>query len=175
MTTIRRGLLAGLLAGLLLAMLNFVTDGTPGRTLPGGLHWFGITIADPTISQILRLFLAYRAGRDIWSHLWCSPEAEIHHDESRAPLWFGARRCLVARLLTRANEHHEPCILTFQPPVWEFPLRFSYRPALRVGIRNDLLPVARTAYISGIIVANVREKHVYLLCSSGVSTPIHAI
>ncbi len=51
MTHIRRGLLAGLLAGLLLAMLNFVTDGTPGRTLPDTLHWFGIIITDPTTSR----------------------------------------------------------------------------------------------------------------------------
>ena len=51
MTHIRRGLLAGLLAGLLLAMLNFVTDGTPGRTLPDALHWFGIIITDPTTSR----------------------------------------------------------------------------------------------------------------------------
>jgi hypothetical protein len=51
MTHIRKGLLAGLLAGLLLAMLNFVTDGTPGRTLPDALHWLGITITDPTTSR----------------------------------------------------------------------------------------------------------------------------
>lgn len=57
MTTNRRGLISGLLAGLLLAMLNFVTDGTPGRTLPDTLHWFGITIADPTISRFSGFFL----------------------------------------------------------------------------------------------------------------------
>lgn len=62
MTTIRRGLLAGLLAGLLLAMLNFVTDGTPGRTLPDALHWFGITIADPTISRFSGFFLLIVLG-----------------------------------------------------------------------------------------------------------------
>jgi hypothetical protein len=54
---IRRGLLAGILAGLVLAILNFVTDGTPGRTLPDALHWFGITIADPTISRFSGFFL----------------------------------------------------------------------------------------------------------------------
>jgi hypothetical protein len=57
MTNIRRGLLAGLIAGLILAILNFVTDGTPGRTLPDALHWFGITIADPTISRFSGFFL----------------------------------------------------------------------------------------------------------------------
>ena len=59
---IRRGLLAGLLAGLLLAMLNFVTDGTPGRTLPDALHWFGITIANPTISRFAGFFLLIMLG-----------------------------------------------------------------------------------------------------------------
>lgn len=59
---IRKGLLAGLLAGLLLAMLNFVTDGTPGRTLPEALHWLGITIADPTISRFSGFFLLIVLG-----------------------------------------------------------------------------------------------------------------
>jgi hypothetical protein len=62
MTNIRKGLLAGLLAGLLLAMLNFVTDGTPGRTLPDALHWFGITIADPTVSRFSGFFLLIVLG-----------------------------------------------------------------------------------------------------------------
>lgn len=62
MTNIRRGLLAGLLAGLFLAILNFVTDGTPGRTLPDALHWFGITIADPTISRFGGFFLLIVLG-----------------------------------------------------------------------------------------------------------------
>ncbi len=62
MTNIRRGLLAGLLAGLFLAILNFVTDGTPGRTLPDALHWFGITIADPTISRFCGFFLLIVLG-----------------------------------------------------------------------------------------------------------------
>jgi hypothetical protein len=62
MTNIRRGLLAGLLAGLFLATLNFVTDGTPGRTLPDALHWFGITIADPTISRFSGFFLLIVLG-----------------------------------------------------------------------------------------------------------------
>jgi hypothetical protein len=62
MINIRKGLLAGLLAGLLLAMLNFVTDGTPGRTLPDALHWFGITIADPTSSRFAGFFLLIMLG-----------------------------------------------------------------------------------------------------------------
>lgn len=60
--TIRRGVVAGLLAGLLLATLNFVTDGTPGRLLPEVLHWFGITIADPTISRFAGFFLCIVLG-----------------------------------------------------------------------------------------------------------------
>lgn len=62
MIRIRRGLIAGLLAGLLLAMLNFVTDGTPGRTLPDALHWFGITISDGTISRFSGFFLLIALG-----------------------------------------------------------------------------------------------------------------
>jgi hypothetical protein len=62
MTHIRRGLFAGLLAGLLLAMLNFVTDGTPGRTLPDALHWFGVTIADPTLSRFTGFFVLIVLG-----------------------------------------------------------------------------------------------------------------
>lgn len=62
MMNIRRGLLAGILAGLMLAILNFVTDGTPGRTLPDALHWFGITIADPTISRFSGFFLLIVLG-----------------------------------------------------------------------------------------------------------------
>lgn len=58
----RKGLLAGILAGLVLAILNFVTDGTPGRTLPDVLHWFGITIADPTISRFSGFFLLIVLG-----------------------------------------------------------------------------------------------------------------
>ena len=62
MQTIRRGVVAGLLAGLLLATLDFVTDGTPGRLLPEALHWFGITIADPTISRFAGFFLIIVLG-----------------------------------------------------------------------------------------------------------------
>ncbi len=62
METLRRGLVTGLLAGLVLAMLDFVTDGTPGRLLPEALHWFGITIADPTISRFAGFFLLIVLG-----------------------------------------------------------------------------------------------------------------
>ncbi len=62
MQTLRGGLVAGLLAGLVLAMLDFVTDGTPGRLLPEALHWFGITTADPTISRFAGFFLLIALG-----------------------------------------------------------------------------------------------------------------
>jgi hypothetical protein len=62
MQTIRKGLLAGLLAGLMLATLDFVTDGVPGNALPAALHWFGITIADPTTSRFAGFFLLIVLG-----------------------------------------------------------------------------------------------------------------
>jgi len=39
------------LASLVLAMFDFVTVGAPGNGFPAVLHWFGITVADPTISR----------------------------------------------------------------------------------------------------------------------------
>jgi hypothetical protein len=62
MNSFRRGVLAGLAAGLVLATLNFVTDGTPGRTLPDALRWFGVTIADPTVSRFAGFFLLILLG-----------------------------------------------------------------------------------------------------------------
>src|SRR5260370_18038302 len=60
--TLRRGLLAGLFAGLMLAMFDFVTDGAPGNGLPVVLHWFGLTIADSTISHWGGLFFLVALG-----------------------------------------------------------------------------------------------------------------
>ncbi len=62
MHTLRRGLLAGACASLVLAMFDFVTDGAPGNGLPAALHWFGITVADPTISRWAGLFLLIVLG-----------------------------------------------------------------------------------------------------------------
>lgn len=62
MQTLRRGLLAGFFAGLVLAMFDFVTDGAPGNGLPSALHWFGITIADSTISHWAGFFLLIVLG-----------------------------------------------------------------------------------------------------------------
>ena len=65
MQTLRRGLLAGVLASLVLAMFDFVTDGAPGNGLPAVLHWFGITIADSTISHWAGFFLLIVLGA-VW-------------------------------------------------------------------------------------------------------------
>lgn len=62
MQTLRRGLLAGFFAGLVLAMFDFVTDGAPGSGLPFALRWFGITIADSTISHWAGFFLLIVLG-----------------------------------------------------------------------------------------------------------------
>jgi len=62
MQLLRRGLLAGILASLVLATFDFVTDGAPGNGFPGVLHWFGITIADPTISRWVGLLLLLVLG-----------------------------------------------------------------------------------------------------------------
>ena len=57
MYTLRRGFLAGVLASLVLALFDFVTDGAPGNGFPAVLRWFGLTIADPTISRLSGLLL----------------------------------------------------------------------------------------------------------------------
>jgi hypothetical protein len=62
MLILRRGLLAGVLASLVLALFDFVTDGAPGNGFPSVLHWFGITIADPTISHWVGFLLLVVLG-----------------------------------------------------------------------------------------------------------------
>ena len=62
MHTLRRGFLAGVLASLVLALLDFVTDGAPGNGFPGVLRWFGLTVADPTISRWVGLLLLLVLG-----------------------------------------------------------------------------------------------------------------
>ena len=62
MHTLRRGLLAGILASLVMAVLDFVTDGAPGNGFPAVLRWFGLTIADPTISRWVGLLLLVALG-----------------------------------------------------------------------------------------------------------------
>ena len=62
MQTLRRGFLAGVLASLVLAMFDFATDGAPGNGFPAVLRWFGITIADSTISHWAGLLLLIVLG-----------------------------------------------------------------------------------------------------------------
>ena len=62
MYTLRRGFLAGVLASLVLALFDFVTDGAPGNGFPAVLRWFGLTIADPTISRLSGLLLLIVLG-----------------------------------------------------------------------------------------------------------------
>ena len=62
MSTLRRRFLAGVLASLVLALFDFVTDGAPGNGFPGVLHWFGLTITDPTISRLSGLLLLLVLG-----------------------------------------------------------------------------------------------------------------
>ncbi len=62
MQALRRGLLAGFLASLVLAMFDFVTVGAPGNGLPFVLHWFGIALADPTLSRWVGFFLLIVLG-----------------------------------------------------------------------------------------------------------------
>lgn len=62
MQALRKGLLAGFLASLVLAMFDFVTVGAPGNGLPAALHWFGIALADPTLSRWAGFFLLIVLG-----------------------------------------------------------------------------------------------------------------
>src|SRR5437763_13651721 len=116
MIHIRKGLLAGLLAGLLLAMLNFVTDGTPGRTLPDALHWFGITIADPTISRFAGFFLLIVLG-GVFGLIFGALQRERIITISRALIWglaLGFIWWLVfSLLLANIMSHHSPFSFDF--------------------------------------------------------------
>jgi hypothetical protein len=62
MHSLRRGFLAGILASLVLALLDFVTDGTPGNGFPPVLRWFGLTLANPTLSHWLGFLLLLVLG-----------------------------------------------------------------------------------------------------------------
>jgi cytosine/uracil/thiamine/allantoin permease len=125
MQTIRRGLVAGLLAGLVLAMLNFVTDGTPGRTLPEALHWFGITIADPTISRFAGFFLFIVLG-GVFGLIFGALQMERIITISRALLWglaLGFVWWLVfSLLLANIMNHHPPFSLDFGRFLSTFPI-----------------------------------------------------
>ena len=125
MQTLRRGLLAGLLAGLVLAMLDFVTDGTPGRLLPEALHWFGITIADPTISRFAGFFLLIVLG-GVFGLIFGALQREGIITISRALLsglalgfvWWLVFSLLLANIMS----HHAPFSLDFGRFLSTFPI-----------------------------------------------------
>ena len=125
MQTLRRGLVAGLLAGLVLAMLDFVTDGTPGRLLPEALHWFGITIADPTISRFAGFFLLLVLG-GVFGLIFAALQWERIITSSRALLWglaLGLVWWLVfSLLLANIMSHHAPFSLDFGRFLSTFPI-----------------------------------------------------
>src|SRR3989475_12810192 len=125
MQTIRRGVVAGLLAALVLAMLDFVTDGTPGRLLPEALHWFGITIADPTISRFAGFFLLLVLG-GVFGLIFGALQRERMISISRALLWglaLGFVWWLVFDLLlANIMSHHAPFSLDFGRFLSTFPI-----------------------------------------------------
>ncbi len=125
MQTLRRGLLAGFLAGLVLATLDFVTDGTPGRSLPEALHWFGITIADPTISRFAGFFLLIVLG-GVFGLIFGALQREGIITISRALLWglaLGVVWWLVfSLLLANIMSHHAPFSLDFGRFLSTFPI-----------------------------------------------------
>jgi hypothetical protein len=134
MMNIRRGLLAGLLSGLLLAMLNFVTDGTPGRTLPEALHWFGITIADPTISRFAGFFLLIVLG-GVFGLIFGAFQREKYITLSRALLsglvlgliWWLAFSVLLTNIMNHASS---PFSLDFGRFLSTFPIDLLFGVAL---------------------------------------------
>jgi hypothetical protein len=125
MQTLRRGLLAGLFAGLVLATLDFVTDGTPGRLLPAALHWFGITIADPTISRFAGFFLLLVLG-GVFGLIFGALQRERIITISRALLsglalgfvWWLVFSLLLANIMS----HHSPLSLDFGRFLSTFPI-----------------------------------------------------
>ena len=126
MNNIRRGLLAGLVAGLVLATLNFVTDGTPGRTLPNALRWFGITIADATVSRFAGFFLLILLG-GVFGLIFGALQRESSITSNRALLsglllgfvWWLVFSLLLTNIMNHASS---PFSLTFGAFLGTFPI-----------------------------------------------------
>ena len=129
MQTLRRGLVAGLLAGLVLAMLDFVTVGTPGSLLPEVLHWFGITIANPTTSRFAGFFLLIVLG-GVFGLIFGALQRERISTIGRALLWglaLGFVWWLVfSLLLANIMSHHAPFSLDFGRFLSTFPINLLF-------------------------------------------------
>src|SRR5260370_18950121 len=125
MQTLRRGLLAGHLAGLVLAMLDFVTDGTAGGRVPEALLWFGITIANPTISKFAGFFLLLVLG-GVFGLIFGVLQRERMITISRALLWGLALGfvwwLIFSLLLANIMSHRAPFGLDFERFLSTFPI-----------------------------------------------------
>jgi hypothetical protein len=126
MHTFRRGLLAGVLASLVLAMFDFVTDGTPGNGLPPVLHWFGITIADSTISHWAGFFLLIVVGA-VWGLIFGALQRDKFITAGRALLTgmvLGVLWWLIFELVLTNIMNHAPSTfsLSFGRFLSSFPL-----------------------------------------------------
>ena len=108
--TLRRGLVAGIAVR---ARLNFVTDGTPGRTLPEVSHWFGITIADPTISRFAGFFLLIALG-GVFGLIFGALPWEL----ALGFVWWLVFSLLLANIMS----HHAPFSLDFGRFLSTFPI-----------------------------------------------------
>lgn len=62
MNTIRNSVFAGFFAGLVFALLNFVEDGKPGRTLTDVARWFGLNSGNELASKFTGFLLLVILG-----------------------------------------------------------------------------------------------------------------
>src|SRR5260370_21475354 len=115
-------------------MLDFVTDGTPGRLLPEALQWFGITIADPTISRFAGFFLLIALG-GVFGLIFGALQRERFITISRTLLWglaLGFIWWLVfSLLLANIMSHHAPFSLDFGRFLSTFPIDLIFMAVLR--------------------------------------------
>jgi hypothetical protein len=119
MHPLRRGLLAGVLASLVLAMFDFVTDGTPGNGLPPVSHWFGITIADPTLSRWAGFFLLVVLGV-VWGLIFRALQrGAINTELALGVLWWFIFELALTNILNHASS---PFSLSFGRFLSSFPL-----------------------------------------------------
>ncbi len=126
MHAFRRGLLAGVLASLVLAMFDFVTNGAPGNGLPPVLRWFGITVADSTISHWAGFFLLVVLGA-VWGLIFGALQRDKLISAGRAlltglalgVLWWLIFELVLTNILNHASS---PFSLSFGRFLSSFPL-----------------------------------------------------